>query len=71
MNQWKFHLYTFVGSWPWCFVLALIGKHLGAAWDHDPQLQAVMHKLDAVVVIAGVAAVAFYVWHRVRAMRRR
>jgi membrane protein DedA with SNARE-associated domain len=70
MNQAKFHLYTFVGSWPWCFVLALIGKHLGAAWDHDPRLQAVMHKLDLVVVIAGVAAVAFYVWHRVRAMRR-
>jgi len=70
MNQAKFHLYTFVGSWPWCFVLALIGKHLGAAWDHDPQLQAVMHKLDAVVVIAGAAAVALFVWHRVRAMRK-
>ncbi len=70
MNPWRFHIYTFLGSWPWCFVLALIGKHLGAAWDHDPQLQAVMHKLDAVVVVAGVAAVAFYVWHRLRAMRK-
>jgi len=29
-----------------------------------------MHKLDAVVVIAGAAAVALFVWHRVRAMRK-
>jgi membrane protein DedA with SNARE-associated domain len=65
-----FHIYTFVGSWPWCFVLALIGKHLGAAWDHDPELHAVMAKLNVAVVIAVVAAGGFYVWHRVRGLRR-
>jgi membrane protein DedA with SNARE-associated domain len=70
MNPLRFHTYTFVGSWPWCFVLALVGERLGAAWRDDPRLQAVMHKLDGVVIVAIVAAVAFYVWHRVRGMRR-
>jgi membrane protein DedA with SNARE-associated domain len=70
MNQAKFHLYTFVGSWPWCFALALVGERLGAAWQNDPRLHAVMGKLDVVVVAAIVAAVVFYVWHRVRGMRK-
>jgi membrane protein DedA with SNARE-associated domain len=68
MNPWRFHIYTFTGSWPWCFVLALVGKHLGAAWNNDPALKAAMHKLDVVVIVAIGAAVAFYVWHRIRGM---
>jgi membrane protein DedA with SNARE-associated domain len=70
MNQARFHIYTFIGSWPWCFVLALIGKHLGTAWNNDPALKAAMHKLDVVVIVAIGAAVAFYIWHRVRGMRK-
>ena len=31
-----FHLYTFVGSWPWCFGLAWVGMKLGDRWDSDP-----------------------------------
>ncbi len=31
MNQLKFHLYTFIGSWPWCYALAYIGMKLGDA----------------------------------------
>jgi len=71
MNLTRFHIYTFIGSWPWCYVLALIGKHMGAAWNNNPQLKAAMHKLDLVVVGAIVLVVAFYVWHRVRAIRKR
>ncbi len=29
MNQARFHIYTFVGSWPWCYVLAYVGMRLG------------------------------------------
>src|SRR6202167_1006405 len=39
MNRLKFHIYTFVGSWPWCFALAYIGMRLGRQWDTDPRLQ--------------------------------
>ncbi|HET8613069.1 MAG TPA: DedA family protein [Sphingomonas sp.] len=70
MNQVRFHIYTFVGSWPWCFALALIGERLGVAWRTDPRLGQILHKLDAVVIVAIVAAVAFYIWHRTRALRR-
>ena len=69
MNQAKFHIYTFVGSWPWCFALALVGDRLGMAWRTDPRLGEVLHKLDTVVVVAILAAAAFYVWHRVRGLR--
>jgi membrane protein DedA with SNARE-associated domain len=70
MNHVKFHLYTFVGSWPWCFALALVGERLGMAWRTDPRLGAVLHKLDAVVVVAILAAAGFYVWHRVRGLKK-
>ena len=36
MEQVRFHLYTFVGSWPWCLGLAYVGMKLGERWDSDP-----------------------------------
>lgn len=63
----RFHLYTFLGSWPWCFALAWVGMKLGHAWDSDPRLKAIMHKADAAIVVAVVAGVAWFVWHRRRA----
>lgn len=66
----RFHLYTFIGSWPWCFALAWIGMKLGAAWDSDPRIKAAFHSADAVIGGLIVIAVAGYVAHRVRGMRR-
>lgn len=65
-----FHIYTFVGSWPFCFALALLGRELGEAWHGDPRVRAAFHSADAVIGVALVAAVTWYVWHRVRAIRR-
>ena len=65
-----FHLYTFIGSWPWCFGLAWIGMKLGKAWDSDPRLKAAFHSADVVIAVLLVAAVAFYVWHRLRGVRK-
>lgn len=62
----KFHIYTFVGSWPWCFGLAWIGMKLGAAWNSDPRLKAIYHSFEIVIAIAIVAAVGFFLWHRLR-----
>jgi membrane protein DedA with SNARE-associated domain len=28
MNQLKFHIYTFIGSFPWCYALAYVGMRL-------------------------------------------
>ncbi len=38
MPQLKFQLYTFVGSWLWCYALAYVGFKLGERWDSDPRL---------------------------------
>jgi membrane protein DedA with SNARE-associated domain len=60
----RFHLYTFVGSWPFCFGLTWIGMKLGDAWDNDPRVKAWFHRFDVVIVAAGVALVAWFLWTR-------
>lgn len=71
MNQVKFQLYTFIGSWPWCFALAYVGEQLGARWNTDPALRNLFHRFDAAIVAVFVLIVAWYVarhWkHRLRA----
>jgi len=62
MNQIKFHIYTFVGSWPWCFVLAYVGMKLGEAWHTDPRFHDWFHRFHLVVEIALVAAIVWFVW---------
>jgi len=69
MPMGKFILYTFAGSWPWCYGLAWVGKWAGEAWHTDPRVKAVYHQFEGVVVVAGVAAVAWFVWHKVREAR--
>jgi membrane protein DedA with SNARE-associated domain len=65
----RFHIYTFVGSWPWCFALAWVGMKLGDQWRTDPRLGAILHKLDFVVVGAVVAGTIWFVWHKRKGMR--
>ena len=63
----RFQIYTFLGSWPWCFALAWVGYRLGQAWESDPRLRAVMHRLDLLVVVTFLLAVAWYArqhWRR-------
>lgn len=62
----KFHFYTFIGSWPWCYMLAWVGMKLGNAWDKDPRVKAAFH--DAHLIIAGVILVlgVWFVWHKLR-----
>jgi membrane protein DedA with SNARE-associated domain len=62
----RFHFYTFIGSWPWCFGLAWVGMKLGTAWNSDPRVKAVMHSLDVVIVVAVLAAAGCFVWHKLR-----
>jgi membrane protein DedA with SNARE-associated domain len=71
MSQVRFHLYTFAGSWPWCFALAWIGVKLGEKWNSDPRVRDVFHKVDALVVAALVLAAAWWLWSRWRHRIRR
>lgn len=60
MDLKKFSIYTFVGSLPWCFVLACIGFMLGPNWNI---IEKYFHYMDIVVVIA-VVILAIYLVHK-------
>jgi len=62
----RFHLYTFVGSWPWCFALAWVGMKLGVAWRTDPRLAHLLHRADAVVGVVLVAGAAWFLWSHLK-----
>ncbi len=62
MNQLRFHIYTFVGSWPWCFVLAYVGMKLGEKWHTDPRFEKAFHRFHVAVEISLVAALIWFVW---------
>jgi membrane protein DedA with SNARE-associated domain len=66
----RFHLYTFVGSWPWCLLLAYIGMKLGQAWATDPRLHAVMRRLDLVMLAVLVLGAAWIAFRLTRARRQ-
>jgi membrane protein DedA with SNARE-associated domain len=66
MNFNKFLAYTFLGSLPWCFVLALAGYKLGQKW-HD--VGNTLHKFDAVVVAGIVALIAWFLYRHIQHSR--
>ena len=61
MNLVRFHVYTFIGSWPWCYALAYIGWKLGAKFDTDPRFKAVFQKFHLGVEVVLVAGVIWFV----------
>ncbi|MEG3087684.1 DedA family protein [Sphingomonas sp. PB4P5] len=65
-----FHLYTFAGSWPFCFALTWLGMKLGEAWHSDPRVKAAFHSADALIGVVLVLAIVLYVWHRISAIKK-
>jgi membrane protein DedA with SNARE-associated domain len=67
MPRGKFHIYTFIGSWPWCFGLAYLGMKLGENWR---SLGKYFHQFDAIIGVLLLAAIAWFIWshwqHRLR-----
>jgi len=61
MPRLRFHIYTFAGSWPWCFGLAWIGMKLGERWATDPRLRQWLHRLDAVIIVLLLAGLLLFV----------
>lgn len=62
MSQVRFHIYTFFGSLPWCYVLAYVGMRLGQAWDTDPRFKAVYHRYHLVMEALILIAIVWFVW---------
>ena len=58
MNQVRFHIYTFIGSWPWCYALAYVGMKLGASFNTNPRFKETFHRfhlgVEAVIVVGAI-----------------
>jgi membrane protein DedA with SNARE-associated domain len=59
MPRLRFHVYTFLGSWPWCFGLAYLGMKLGENWR---VLGKYFHQFDLVIGLVLVVGVVWFVW---------
>src|SRR5579859_3596685 len=59
----KFVVYSFLGSFPWCLLLAYIGTLIGG---NLTKLAPIFHDLDIVIIVAVVVLVAFYIWRHIR-----
>ena len=68
MNQVRFHIYTFVGSWPWCCALAYIGMTLGDKFRTDPRFKDAFHRFHLGVEAALLAG---FVWFLVSHWKNR
>lgn len=61
MNVLRFHVYTFLGSLPWCLALAYAGLKLGPRWTI---LREYFHRFDLVIGILIVVAFVWFVHNR-------
>jgi membrane protein DedA with SNARE-associated domain len=58
MPRLRFHVYTFLGSWPWCFLLAWFGMKMGENWR---ELGKYLHKFDVVIVVVLAVGIIWFV----------
>jgi membrane protein DedA with SNARE-associated domain len=66
MPQVRFHVYTFLGSWPWCFALAYAGMKLGNAWETNPRFQEIFHRFHLGVEVVLVVGIVWFVWSHIK-----
>ena len=62
----KFIVYTFIGSYIWCWVLAWIGLRLGAHWD---TLGPWFHHFDTAIMALAVLGFVWFLWRHLRDLR--
>ena len=67
MNLWRFSLYTFAGSFIWSLGLAYGGYLLGENWE---QLRSAMRPFDIPILLVIAAAFGWFLWRRIRTIRR-
>lgn len=59
MPRVKFHIYTFLGSWPWCFGLAYLGMRMGEHWmDLKPYFMRFKIPIALVLLVGTV----WFIW---------
>jgi membrane protein DedA with SNARE-associated domain len=63
----KFCIYTFLGSLPWCLLLAYLGYQLGTNYD---KISGPLHYLDIAILVAVVILVVLYIRRHIRNDRK-
>lgn len=63
MNFGRFCLFTFLGAWPWCYLLTWVGIKFG---EHMKTVSTFMHKADLGIGVILVALFGFWLWHHLR-----
>ena len=58
MNMTKFCVYTFIGSFIWCWLLGYAGMKMGEHWE---DLKVYFHEFHYVIIGAGVLFLAWYI----------
>jgi membrane protein DedA with SNARE-associated domain len=71
MPQGRFHLYTFIGSWPWCLALAYAGMKLGESWDdpHSP-FHEYFHRFHTAIIVLILAGGVWFLWTHIQRARK-
>lgn len=63
MNFYKFVIYSFLGSLPWCFFLTYLGVKLGENWL---AIKPWFHRLDIVIVAGILVLLGWWLYRRTR-----
>jgi membrane protein DedA with SNARE-associated domain len=63
----KFCIYTFLGSFPWCLLLAYVGTVLG---NNLSALTPIFRGSEVIIIVALVILVALYIWRHIRNDRK-
>ncbi len=64
MNMSKFIIYTFIGSFIWCWLLGYAGMKAGEHWAY---LKVYFHQFHSVIILAGIA---FVIWYLIRHFKK-
>ena len=59
VNIYRFILFTFLGSLPWCYLLAYVGVKMGEHWE---QLRDYFHQFDIAIGVGLALAIGYFVW---------
>lgn len=66
MHFGRFVFYSFIGSLPWCLLLAFVGQKLGENWE---SLRGYFHGLDWVILALIVIGIVLYVYRHIKNSR--
>lgn len=58
-----FCIFTFIGSWIWCYFLTWVGVQFGANME---MFRDIWHKFDIAIVVFCVAGFGYYLYHHLK-----